>query len=44
MSLQLESILDHSGVREDAHIYNDYDPLTKFMNKWFDIQKAQQFE
>ena len=40
MSLRMESINDSNGQREDAHIYKDYDVLTKIMIKCFDIQKA----
>ena len=37
MSLRMESINDSSGKREDAHIYKDYDFLTKLLIKCFDI-------
>ena len=37
MQLRIESILDSHGVREDEAIHKEYDFMTKFMNKFFDI-------
>jgi hypothetical protein len=37
MSLRLESINDTTGKREDSHIYKDYDIITRFLLKIFEI-------
>lgn len=40
MGLNVESIKNENGIRDDSLYYKDYDIITKIMINFFDVQKA----